>query len=403
MQEPLEGYIKESLTSAFIREMLTNSGHFLVLNGIAEAVSLGWQNYFFDPIHYLIIIAILIQAWYLSRPAANRFWGNLVGASIYTVGDLFIEGMEFFQDANHWILLGFAVSIAILQGGSCHWAKPIKNWLIPIESLVRIGMLLALYVNLKVMEDSVGTWHQMLPGKGTVSHQFLLGSLLFTGLLIGLQTLQVIQQQDKLQKTARILRDLAKWGMGSYAVKQAIADSQSWQFRRCQRAIVFMDIRGFTYWCEQHSADSVVRLLNSYYNSVEPAAAAFDPLRVTLTADEVMGIYETPQAAVAAAQNMQAAARNCLQGYGLGVGCGVHWGQVVEGWFGSSELRTYTAIGDVVNTASRLEKATPPGEITISDAVYQAISEDLAVKYCPPLVVKGKEAPLTVWRLSLDT
>ncbi|MDP5018113.1 MAG: adenylate/guanylate cyclase domain-containing protein, partial [Dolichospermum sp.] len=73
--------------------------------------------------------------------------------------------------------------------------------------------------------------------------------------------------------------------------------------------------------------------------------------------------------------------------------------QVVEGLFGGEEARTYTVIGDVVNTAKRLEGATPAGEITISDAVYRRLDCKLTVKPRVAIALKGKAEMLTAWQL----
>jgi class 3 adenylate cyclase len=170
-------------------------------------------------------------------------------------------------------------------------------------------------------------------------------------------------------------------------------------FHKCERTIIFMDIRGFTAWCEQTKPDTVAAVLNKYYRSVEPAAAQHLPLRITFTADEVMAIYATPQQGVAAARDMRQAALQTLTPYKIGAGCAVHCGSVVEGLFGSEGVRTYTVIGDVVNTAKRLETATPAGEITVSDALYQALGKELAVEPCKPIVAKGKTEAIVAWRL----
>ncbi|RMG09459.1 MAG: adenylate/guanylate cyclase domain-containing protein, partial [Cyanobacteria bacterium J055] len=131
----------------------------------------------------------------------------------------------------------------------------------------------------------------------------------------------------------------------------------------------------------------------------EPAAAEFDPLRITLTADEVMAIYPTVEQAVNAAQKMRNAASAVLSPYGLGAGCAIHYGIVIEGLFGSQEVRTYTVIGDVVNTAKRIESETPAGEITISDAVYRQLGDRVIVEPCEAIAAKGKSKPVAVWRL----
>jgi adenylate cyclase len=137
---------------------------------------------------------------------------------------------------------------------------------------------------------------------------------------------------------------------------------------------------------------------------------------MSLTADEVMAIYATPQQAIAAALAMRDQAIDILSPHQLGAGCAVHKGSVVEGLFGSEGVRTYTVIRDVVNTAKRLESNTPAGSITISDDIYQVLGENsqefeqeferkfnYAFKILPqdPLIVKGKKDPLISWQLSL--
>lgn len=403
MQPPkdvIETRINGNSYSAFFKELFGNSGHFLILKSLADLIILGGLSFITDPTEYLLIFAMLLQAWYLSRAQANRFWGNLIGATIYTIVDLPVDGLGFFNNPIHIVFWIFSLIIATLQGLRCHWIKSEALWTITLESLTRTIMVVAFYVVIGIYQNGKPvTLESILQYTSTPSHHFLSWSMIFCGLLLGFQALQITSQQKQLRETAQLLRSLAEWGMGSYAVMAAVNNPEILSFHKCERAIVFMDIRGFTAWCERNSPETVATILNDYYRSVEPVAAQYNPLRINLTADEIMAIYATPHQAVSAALAMRQAALKTLTPYQIGAGCAVHYGTVIEGLFGSEGVRTYTVIGDVVNTAKRLESITPAGEITISDVVYQVMNFQLNVEPCAPIVVKGKTEAITVWRL----
>ncbi|WP_354635218.1 adenylate/guanylate cyclase domain-containing protein [Planktothricoides raciborskii] len=387
--------------SAFMGEFLGNSGHFLVLKNLSDIAIYGLQDFLHDPTDYLLIVAMLIQTAYLSRPNAFPLLGNLVGVSIYTLVDLPIDGSQFFQESSHVAFWVFSFVIAVLQFARDRWKNALERWIIPLESVVRMLMVLAFYLVVRSGENAAELITIEMLGQLTDrnTHVFLSSSLVLVGLLLGFQRLQIVMQQQQLKKTSELLRNLAEWGMGTHVVETLVKNPQGLKFQRCDRTILFMDIRGFTTWCEQSQPDIVANILNNYYQKTELAAYNFHPLRLTFTADEVMAIYATPEQAIAAAKAMQKAAKEALSSYQLGAGCAVHCGEVVEGLFGGEDVRTYTVIGDVVNTAKRLEGATLAGEITISDIVYQRLNQQLEVKHCRTHKLKGKNTAMKSWVL----
>lgn len=392
--------LEDSRTSKFINEVLSNSGHFLILKSLSDVTLDGLFKFITDPTEYLLIVAMLVQAWYLSSSRCHRFWGNLICVSIYTLMDLPIDGLNFFHNPSHVVFWLFSLMIATLQGLRFHWAKGIDDWLIPQESVVRALMVAAFYVVIGIKSQHlIADLELIVTFSRTATHKFLTWSMVFIGLLLGLQSLRILKQRKQLEKTAQLLGNMAEWGMGSHVVDTALNNPAGLAFQECDRTILFMDIRNFTSWCEKTSPETVAAVLNEYYRCVEPAAAKFQPLRITFTADEIMAIYATPQQGIAAAKSMSKAALEILELYWIGAGCGVHCGSVIEGLFGGEDVRTYTVIGDVVNTAKRLESATPGGAITISDAVYQRMSQHITVEPCEPIVAKGKTAALVAWRL----
>lgn len=389
----------------FVQEFLSNSGHFWVLKSLATVAAYGWSAFLKDPADYLLTAAILLQTAYLSRPRANRFWGNLVGVSIYTLVDWPLDGDSFFADPTHWVLWGFSLAIALLQSARHSSHRWLQILALPLESMARVLMLVGLYAAISMPPGSSRSeWIAffMTPG-----HCFLLMSLGGVGLLLGLQSLQLQGQQHQLSRTTKTLQSLAEWGMGSHAVAAAMLDPTALAFHRRDRSMIFLDIRGFTQWCEATDPDQVATVLNRYYQQVEPAAAAYQPLRITFTADEVMAIYAHPTDAIAAAIAMQTAAQQALAPDGIGAGCAVHYGTVIEGLFGSDDVRTYTAIGDAVNVAKRLEGATPAGEISVSGAIcdrLQQLGATLPPGYAlhprSPIIAKGKTTPIPIWQLA---
>jgi class 3 adenylate cyclase len=84
----------------------------------------------------------------------------------------------------------------------------------------------------------------------------------------------------------------------------------------------------------------------------------------------------------------------------LGIGIGVHSGEAVLGLVGSQERLEYTAIGDSVNIAKRLQENAAPGQILISARTYQQIANSLQARSIDPINAKGKKELIQVFEVT---
>jgi adenylate cyclase len=400
LNDRLEG----TRVQAFWRELLTQSGHILILKLLADAVSTGLLSVFLDLGDWIFTIGICIQAACLSQRKVNAVWGNFIGVGIYTLIDWPLDGEGFWADPNHQVFWLFATIVACLHWLQRHGSVTVARIGLVAENMTRSMLVLAFYVVVSRADGELeitsgGLWRFFWEDR----HEFLVWSSITIGLLLGMQAVQIQTQRQQIRQTTNILRDLAAWGMGDYAVTTAMRDPRALDLQRRDRAIIFMDVRSFTRWCEVTSPDRIATLLDRYYQNVEAAASTMRPLKVSFTGDEVMAIYASPQQAIEAACAMQIAAQSVLANHDLGAGCGIHWGKTIEGLFGGDRTRTYTTIGDTVNTAKRIEGKAAANMIVVSDAVYQAIDGEAPKGYQfverSPEVVKGKAEPLVLWQL----
>ena len=83
----------------------------------------------------------------------------------------------------------------------------------------------------------------------------------------------------------------------------------------------------------------------------------------------------------------------------LSFGVGIHYGKAVLGWIGTEKRLEYTAIGDSVNTAKRIQENAAKGQILISKEAYERVRNDVVATPCGPLNVKGKSQAVEVYEL----
>lgn len=188
------------------------------------------------------------------------------------------------------------------------------------------------------------------------------------------------------------LRQYSEWSLGRGILDRAIADENTLAMQRVERAVLFMDIRGFTAWSGQQAPEAVVGLLNDYYRVAEQALGDDRPIKLKYTADEVMAVFADAAAAARAGLRMLAASQQLLSASGLAVGAGLHQGQVVEGVLGGDGAKAYDFIGDTVNTAQRFCDAAAPGDLQASrDA---CVAAGLAIETFREITAKGKRESL---------
>ncbi len=183
--------------------------------------------------------------------------------------------------------------------------------------------------------------------------------------------------------------------------------------------VLFCDIRNFTTFSERHSAEDVVRLLNAFFAAVVPALEAAGGTVNQYIGDAVMVIFGAPgdqpdhaaRAVVAASEVLRRVHAMADRWQELGaddfrVGVGIHTGPAVVGTVGSPHRLDYTAIGDTVNSAARIESANKElnTESLISEATFFALpkpdQERIAAFGQPRTIsVKGKQETLRVYAI----
>ncbi|MEP7273373.1 MAG: adenylate/guanylate cyclase domain-containing protein [Acidobacteriota bacterium] len=175
---------------------------------------------------------------------------------------------------------------------------------------------------------------------------------------------------------------------------------------------LFADIRNFTSLSENSSPELIVSLLNRYFTLVSEVIFKHGGTLDKYIGDGLLALFGAPYAseldaiqAVRAAIDMQRAmAAFNLQLTAdhlppISIGIGVNTGQAIVGYIGSESRLDYTAIGDTINTAARLEGIAKPGQIIITENTVQVLDESVQVRQLGTEKLKGKNVNLRFYEV----
>ncbi len=199
-----------------------------------------------------------------------------------------------------------------------------------------------------------------------------------------------------------------------YVVKQMLDNPDSFKLGGVLQTItiLFADIRGFTRISEHAPPEKIVNLLNRYFSAMTDIIFAHGGTLDKYLGDGMMALFGAPTVTPKDAANAISAAvamqRRMLsindelhqEGFPeIGIGIGLHTGEVTVGYIGSERRSEYTAIGDTVNTASRLESNAKSGEILVSEVTAKAARSRYQLTPRDPISVKNREQPVPLFQV----
>ena len=207
-------------------------------------------------------------------------------------------------------------------------------------------------------------------------------------------TVETVKAHNRLAREEVARANYSRF-MPEYVVKQLLENPDSFRLGGANQTItvLFADIRGFTSISEHENPEKVVRLLNQYFSAMTEIIFEHGGTLDKYIGDGLMALFGAPTATpddarnavkVAVAMQKRMAglkADLAADGYQeIAIGIGLHTGVATIGYIGSEKRSEYTAIGDTVNLASRLESNSLRGQILISEATaqcgWQHLSDD---------------------------
>ncbi len=176
-----------------------------------------------------------------------------------------------------------------------------------------------------------------------------------------------------------------------------------------EATVVFIDICSFTTISENESPDTVVKLLNKYFDVMVKQVIAHKGHVDKFIGDAVMAVFRGDnhlenaiEASLAVRNEIDKLPKEAENvDFSPHVSIGINTGEMISGNIGSADLRRldYTVIGDAVNTAQRLQSAAKPGQIIISEQTYGKVKESFNCRYVGEAQLKNKQSPLIIYEV----
>lgn len=173
--------------------------------------------------------------------------------------------------------------------------------------------------------------------------------------------------------------------------------------------ILFADLVGFTSMTNEIGAQRSFEIVNEVLNKASQILIRHDAFVDKYIGDAVMAMFNVPirrddhvVQAVSAGMEIGSSLREFENRFGRKLRCriGIATGFAHVGHLGSKERSDYTAIGEVVNLAARLEAAALPGEIVLNDAAYERVAALHPTAMVQSIMVKGFDSAITIARIS---
>jgi adenylate cyclase len=226
-------------------------------------------------------------------------------------------------------------------------------------------------------------------------------------------TVETVKSHKRLAREEVARANYSRF-MPEYVVQQLLENPDSFRLGGVNQTItvLFADIRGFTAFSEKANPEKIVGLLNRYFTAMTEIIFEHGGSLDKYVGDELMALFGAPSATPEDAANAVRAAVAMQQRLGplndelaadgyarIKIGIGMHTGEATVGYIGSERRSEYTAIGDTVNLASRLESNAAGGKILISEATARAAGGLFPLKIREPMAVKGRLQPVNLFEV----
>jgi adenylate cyclase len=186
-------------------------------------------------------------------------------------------------------------------------------------------------------------------------------------------------------------------------------ESSLMQNETVEATVVFLDICSFTSISENESPDTVVKLLNNYFDVMVKEIIAQGGYVDKFIGDAIMAVFrgnfhldraiDACLAVRSEIDKLPASSEHVT--FKPKVSIGINSGEMISGNIGSANLRRldYTVIGDAVNTAQRLQAVAKEGQIIINEATYEKVKESFNCRKVGEVSLKNKANQVTIYEV----
>ncbi|MGD8455972.1 MAG: adenylate/guanylate cyclase domain-containing protein [Anaerolineales bacterium] len=247
-----------------------------------------------------------------------------------------------------------------------------------------------------------------LPDRGQVDLRFNLSPL--KDARQNTQGVAIVVDDLTEQKRLEAQRSLFEKMVSPRVIDQLDPNKISLGGKHAEITTLFADIRGFTTYSEMLSPEDLVSVLNRYLKASADAVLEQEGTIDKFMGDGMMAWFNAPipqkdhtlravRAALKIRDSISYLHKELPKEAHLSFGVGIHFGDAVLGLVGTEQRVDYTAIGDSINTAKRIQENSEAGQILISEDAYKKVSKRIQTNPVDPIRAKGKREPLKVYEV----